>query len=753
MNNLVRHALTAAIVSTTTASANPQDTFATHAPLAIRNVTPSTTRIPCFKQLELDVDLAATYTNPFDSKQITLDATVTGPDGGMWSVPGFFYQACTRKLANETETITPVGNGQWKVRLSFASPGKHTVAISATDASGTVAAQPIIIEVVPADVPGMARVHPTDPRYLATDRGDPLFLIGANVCWGGKRGTLSYDEWLPKYAENGGNFFRVWLAPPWTTFALNTLESGAARIDLRNAWRLDYVVQRAEELGLHVMLCIDSFNIIRSTKRQHGSYEDAPYHPARGGTVAKPQDYFSRDDVLTAYRDRLRYLVARYGYSPSVLAWEFWNEVDIVDDYNSRLVTRWHRDMARFLRNIDPWKHLVTTSTARASGDARLDRLPELDVVQTHHYQARDMALELGRDRDKKRAAGNRPHFHGEFGISHSGKTTAKLDPAGVHLHNGLYASVGQQQAGTPMTWWWDSYIHPQGLYTVFGAFARWIDGFQFGASGTVPVSAQIEFRKSDAPPALGEVEFPVVRGSWKPAPFNRPGKVTAGANGKVTQTAPLSNILHGLRNHARLHNPATFDLELPEATTFTVEVHSVSGHGGAHLQISVDGNVALDKDMPDPDDTKEMETLYGYSGSYTVDVPAGRHMIKVENIGKDWAQLEGYRIAEFVAMAETPVRVVGLKNDNQALVWVQNSLHTWGRAGKRKRTVPATPASTVMLADFAPGEWNAEWWDTVAGKVTDTSLTTVGKNGKLRIDLPPIAWDTALRIRRQDPQ
>ena len=749
MHNVSRLVLTAALVSTVTAYAKPKETFAMQTPLAIRSVTPNATRVACFERLELDIDLAATYANPFDSAQVKLDATVTDADGTTWSAPGFFYQACTRELVNGTERITSAGKGQWKVRLSFPKPGKYAIAVSATDASGTVKTPMLTVDVSPADVPGMVRKHPTDLRYLATDRGEAVYLIGANVCWGGKGGTFSYDDWLPGYAENGCNFFRVWLAPPWTTFGLNTLESGFDRIDLGNAWRLDYVLQRSEELGLRVMLCIDSFNIIRSAKKRHGSYEHTPYHPDRGGTVAKPQAYFSQKDVLTAYRDRLRYLVARYGYSPNMFAWEFWNEVDIVDDYDSKLVTRWHLDMARFLRSIDPWKHLITTSTARAHGDKRLDQLPELEVVQTHHYQARDMALELGADRVKKPAAKDRPHFHGEFGISHSGKTTAEEDPTGIYLHNGFYASVGQEQAGTPMTWWWDSYIHPQKLYPVFAAFARWIDGFKFGAPGTAPISAQIELKTSDTPPALGEVEFPIVRGSWKPAPFNQPAKVTASAKGTMTQTAPLSTILHGLRNHKRLHNPATFDLDLPEATTFTVSVHSVSGHGGAHLQISVDGKIVLDKDMPDPDDTKNTKTLYTFRGDYTVDVPAGRHTVKVENIGKDWAQLEGYRIAKFAAMTETPVRVIGLKNDSQALVWIQNSLYTWVRAGKRRQPVPGTPVSSITLADFAPGTWTLEWWDTVAGKVERTSQITVGEDQQLGVELPAIRWDMALRIRR----
>ena len=36
-------------------------------------------------------------------------------------------------------------------------------------------------------------------------------------------------------------------------------------------------------------------------------------------------------------------------------------------------------------------------------------------------------------------------------------EATGQLDPAGIHLHNALWASVMSGAAGSPMPWWWDS--------------------------------------------------------------------------------------------------------------------------------------------------------------------------------------------------------------------------------------------------------------------------------------------------------
>ncbi len=480
--------------------------------LTLKAVRPSATRVQTHELVTLQLELTASYANPFDSSQIRVDAEVVPPSGGAWQVPGFLYRPFTRQLKGNSEVVEPAGPPAWQVRLSLGEAGPHRVIVSATDRTGTVRSDSIEIVGVQRRAPGFVRISRKDHRYFVTDRGETFFPIGANVCWAHGPGTYQYDRWLRAYAKNGCNYWRAWLSPQWTTFALNTPASGHHGIDLAKAWRLDHAVKRSEELGLRVMLCVDSFNILRSTKRLYGQWEQTPYFRKNGGPCDDVRDYFTNPALLGAYRDRLRYLVGRWGYSTSVMSWEFWNEVDIIDRYDSELVTAWHRDMARFLRSIDPWRHLITTSTARPRGDPRLDALPELEYVQTHHYLGKaEVVPTLREDRRRKAAAKDRPHYHGEFGLFHSGSETVKNDPAGIHLHNALYASVGQEHAGTPMTWWWDSYVDPRNLYPRFGAFARWIEGFDFAAQRPRRVTAEITGGDNAGRPPGGESALRVV--------------------------------------------------------------------------------------------------------------------------------------------------------------------------------------------------------------------------------------------------
>ena len=720
------------------------DTLGMAKPLRLVSVDADRCEAPVHSLITLSVGLEATYENPFDSGQVRVDAHVAGvPAGVSWVVPGFLYQPYARGLDDGKEKLHAIGEPIWQVRLSLPKPGQYDVTVTAANASKSVTSQTLQLKVEPADVPGMVRRHASDHRYFVTDNGETFYLIGANVCWGSQRGTFSYDEWLPKYAGAGCNWLRVWLSPSWTTFGMNTGETGFDRIDLGNAWRLDHVLGMCEGLDLRVMLCIDSFNILRSTKKEYGAWEQSVYNKANGGPLSEPRDYFTSETMLDAYRDRLRYLVARYGYSPNVFAWEFWNEVDIVDQYDTEVVAAWHRDMAHYLRSIDPWTHLIGTSHSRTPGDPQVDVLPELEFVQTHHYGGRDIARALGEDHRRKAAAVDRPHFHGEFGITPVGGTR-KADPTGIHLHNGLYSSVGQMQAGTPMTWWWDSYVEPCNLYPVYAAFSRWVDSFDFVNQGAVPVDADIVYLDGDLPRMPEDDWIRPTHAAWAPAEFNEPMTIRIARDGHVAHDVPVSRLLHGVRNHPDLHNPVTFKLDVPKGARFGVVVEGVSGYGGAALQISLDGDVVRREDFPDPDALGNTATLTKYNKIYYVDLPRGRHTVIVENTGNDWFYVS-YKASW---LSVSPLRVWGVHGRTAGLVWVQNRLHTWKNAtGEDYESCPIEGAR-LLLKGFAEGTWRVETWDTVEGKVTGSAMTSVGDDGMLELALPPISWDAAFRIR-----
>ncbi|GIV17897.1 MAG: hypothetical protein KatS3mg022_3332 [Armatimonadota bacterium] len=723
-------------------------------PLRLHSVTPSRTRVPRYELIEFRLNLQATYNNAFDPSEIAVDGIFTTPSGGKVRVPGFFYRAYTRKLEARDERLSPAGEPDWRIRFAPTQAGKYRMVVTVRDSTGkTVRSQPITFQCVASQRPGFVRVSQDDRRYFVFDNGQPYIPIGANVCWGGSRGTFDYDDWLPRYAQAGGNYFRVWLGPAWVTFGLERTGEpreryGVGKIDLANAWRLDYVLSLARKLGMYAMLCFDSFNELR--KQRYGGFpywEQTPHNAANGGPLKEPIEFWTHPDMLRAYRNKLRYMVARYGWCTNVLCWEFWNEVDIVgpDAYNLELITRWHREMGDYLRRIDPWKHLITTSFADSNGREVIDRLPQIEFSQTHNYGSRDTSAALTFFQRKKEVYG-KPHLVGEFGAGAMGEDP-RVDPTGIALHSGIWSTLLDGSAGTAMLWWWDNHIHPHDLYHHFAALSRFIRGVNFAREGFRRVEkATFTLKHPAASPTYNDLALHGPT-SWEPHPSNRPTTVQIDAEGKVTIREQVAGLLHGLRNHRDKHNPLTFQTDLPHPTRLRIFVTGVSGYGGAHLIVERNGVRVLDKDMPDPDDTNKTDTLHQYDGEYMVEIPAGRQTVKVENIGNDWVFVS-YLLEKAVRQTAPPLRLFGLHGKSTSLLYIEQAQYNWYQVNVVKRPPQPVPPTILHIMDWTPGRYRVQLWDTYEGKPLSIQIVSVDRSG-LRLELPSIARDIALRLEK----
>ncbi len=307
-------------------------------PLAIRGVTPDRTTVPRYGRVELTVDLGATYDNPFDPAEIDVLGRFTGPSGKVLTVPGFLYRPFERSKRGANETVKVAGPADWRVRFAPPEVGEWRCQVTAKDRSGTVTGPETRFTCTAAPAAkGFVRVSPDDPHYLQFDDGSPYFAIGANVCWPRAGGTFDYDEWFPAYQAAGANYARLWLGP-WDIFTFERKpeegreDTGLGRFDLDHAWRLDYVVDLAERTGIYLMLCFESFNSLRINP-PYAAWDICPYNAANGGPLAKPEEFFTNPEAQRSFRNRMRYLLARYGWSTHVMAWEYWNEVDIIQTY------------------------------------------------------------------------------------------------------------------------------------------------------------------------------------------------------------------------------------------------------------------------------------------------------------------------------------------------------------------------------------------------------------------------------------
>ncbi len=704
------------------------------------------------------------YSNPFDSDEIKVDAEIISPSGKIWTVPGFYIQPYTGKIINGKEVIKKSGKPEWQVRLSFNEPGKHKIRITAKDKNGIRTLKKATIRVTDHRLPrhiqnpqnstplGFIHRSKTDYRYFVDDSGKTFFLLGANVCWAypDKRGVFAYDTWIKRYAEQQCNYFRVWLSPAWCDFALRSYDSGFYKFDQRNAWKIDYVLNLAKKFNMRVMFAIDSYNIICTNKKSYGMFDKSPCNIKNGGPVKKPIDYFTNSKVKKANYNRLRYLVARYGYSPNVFAWEFWNEVDGSDAFRSKngpkIITDWHRDSARYLRKLDPWHHLITTSFANEDGFKNIEKLPEIDLIQVHHYNSDDLIASLEPLWEQRRNDYKKPFFNGEFGYSTMG---LNKDPKGVHLHNALFASVGGLCAGTPMIWFWDSYIEPNNLYYIYGSFANWISGFDFIKQQVKPIEVEFKYIKSKEKHKREDLVISRFKSSWTSSDFNKPTTIKVPSDGTFNSRKFIAMFIHG-SNHANFYNPQTFVLNVTKPTKFIIEIGKVSGWGGAVMEVYLDKKLVLKKNFIDPDGLNGKENLQQYASEYVVNLPLGKHKLTIKNTGTDWFEIKKYFIPMYTYTKKPFLFASGVIGKDKALIWIQSPYYVWSKVYNENYKPYIYKNVCLIVKNLEPGDWTVEEFNTQSGKVISAKKYDVGHKGKLKITMPEIKQDIAYRLIRQ---
>eukprot|EP00118_Oscarella_pearsei_P006546 m.29751 g.29751 ORF g.29751 m.29751 type:complete len:381 (+) comp31223_c0_seq3:648-1790(+) len=247
------------------------------------------------------------------------------------------------------------------------------------------------------------------------------------------------------------------------------VETAIGAFNLTNLWRLDYVVELAGRRDVRLLMCTESFNLLRS-KSPYGKWSTSYLNKANGGIIDHPQDFFTDKAAKEDYKDRLRYLIARYGYSTNVFAWEYFNEVDITDKYDSTAQVAWIKEMTDWIHSLDVNRHLISTSYSNSAGDAEVQKLDSLDFTMTHNYNEDDIAAVTGQWPKMKVDKYKKPSYVAEFGIAKENE-----DKRGWSLHNGLWSPVFQLGAGTCMTWWWDSWVAPNNLYGQFDGVSSFV--------------------------------------------------------------------------------------------------------------------------------------------------------------------------------------------------------------------------------------------------------------------------------------
>jgi hypothetical protein len=698
----------------------------------------------------VDVPVVA---NPFDDELIRVDATFAGPDARTWVVPAFWYQGYARRLSGGTELLSLQGAPEWRVRFTSPTTGEFRATLTATlNGQPPVTSPPLSFTVSAAAAPvsGFVQVATNRSHFCLSD-GRLLPLIGHCVCWHHARGTYDYDDWLGAMQRVGENYTRLWMCP-WA-FGLEAETNTLTRYRLDRAWQLDYVFRLAEQRGLYLMLCFDYHGMFETEPDYWGGnnfWPKNPYNAVVGGPCTNQNHFFTSAQAKRTYQKRLRYLVARYGASPNLLAWQFFNEIDNVYRYlNPTNVATWHAEQGDWLHANDPFRHLVTTSLTGGSDRPEIWSLPQMDFSMYHSYGQPDPALGLAARVRSFRERYAKPMMIGEFGVDWQGWDHAD-DPFLRGMRQGVWAGVVGGSVGTSMSWWWEA-IHNENLYPLYQTVRTFLGKTHLGRGSWEPVT----FRQSGLPPAtVGPLASPA-------APFSVQLALDAqwGPRLRGTMAVPdtwsagespglLNSFVHGT-GHPDLRIPFRLNAWFDTNASLTLHVNSVSD--GAVVNVRVDNASVFTRSLPNLDGTYQVNNEY--NTNLVIAVPAGQHVVEVRNAGGDWFCLDWVALSNVLTATYdagwTPEPVaIGIRGEGETLVYVASPLLKHP-ARVTNAVLPTLQGVSVTLSNWPSGTWHALWYHATNAAGAGQTLGTT-TDGRLTLPLPEFSEDLVGRLVRE---
>ena len=412
-------------------------------------------RIPQYERADFGILLKGTWDNPYLQEEVTLDMVLTTPSGRTLILPCFYVEGESGGESRWAARFTPQEKGRYTYRFRYAEKGIPSGPAFPED----------VFDVV--DPSGHGVLHVNDNWTLRFDDGTLFRGVAENICWESRTNDDSkffkalheqhdkynYDVMLPQFAAAGGNFCRLWMCS-WNFPIDRHRDFNNFRYTESDEYfnpsaveRLDHTVELGETLGVHFMLCMGA------------------------GDVRTDRDFFVLDAAKARYRNYLRYIVARWGYSPAIGMWEFFNEIDNIQfrDNDNPIpaadIVAWHTEMAAYLKSIDPFGHIVTTSISHRDLEG-LNDVKDMDINQKHIYRA---TSSIPGTIVQYEAAHGKPYVIGEF--SYEWDWSKNFDDFAedmdLDFKRGLWYGLFSPTPITPMSWWWE-YFENRGMVPYF---------------------------------------------------------------------------------------------------------------------------------------------------------------------------------------------------------------------------------------------------------------------------------------------
>ncbi|MGD2279058.1 MAG: DUF5060 domain-containing protein [Candidatus Omnitrophota bacterium] len=702
-------------------------------------VTSKPEKVAQYEPFILKISLPYHFENPSDPENVKLEVGITIPSGRNITMPAF----CYRNKKGGEESL-------WEVRFTPAEKGRYIYFIKLQSPKASERTPARFFDVNSGKGKGFLRKGKDNPFYPVFDSGEVFFGLGHNIGWTSGNSVEAFEAYFKDFEKSGCNLTRIWTNVPWA-LPIENIELGA--YNEKNCDKLDTIIKLAEKYGVYVILVLDSYGALmhETGEWNENVWKDNPYNKAKGGPCEKPEDFFKNETAKRYYKNRLRYVISRWSYSPNVASFELWNEMDIPRG--------WAKEILAYIKETNPHGQLLTTSLGYPWGNNFDEHwiwgLRDMDIVQWHVYgeRVKDVVGNLISINRRLSSIYYKPILAGEFSMD-SSVNDKSYDPngEGVSLHNSIWAAALTRSFSGPLNWWWAGYVRGKNLYHHYQALRNFIKDIDWGARkitfiDTTPVVFENLKRRRVS---YSDIRIPTVK-KWGDTTFK---EFIIENNGDV-KGGLVNGYLHG-RLKSKFKITPVFHVDYPADGKFVIRVDTVSQ--GGRLIVFMDGKEVLSKDFPvGTGEGPWQRSLFRrdkdifqcvYNTDVEINVPRGKHTIRLENIGKDWIGIKRVILKNYKSDYFANARVLGLAVGKEMLFWAQNKDYNW-RNVYNNEEIPEIKGASFSAEDVEDGVYKVEWWDTFQGKVVSRENVST-KRGTLSINLPDFTKDIACKARKR---
>jgi hypothetical protein len=445
------------------------------------------------------------YLNPYDEANINSFCEFWSPSGKYYKVYAFYFEDYIK--TNQICTPYPceqlnLNNGAcWKIRFTPNEIGKWKFKLTATDGTGSTtypSGNSLIFKCISS--PNLGFIMKANNKFLKRTSGQFFFPVGENMAWYNSPtfmgqqtfGTNEFKYYLDNLGANKANFIRVFLdvyeGIALVGYDFSTQNNYYNLYNQKDAYQLDWIFNYAKTKDVNIMLCLFSHASWGDSSYCHNAWTARnPFNQLNGGPITTPFQFFSNHSAISATKKIIKYVVSRWGYATNLVSWELWNEANELKKINPLLtppstfendIYNWHLTMYNYIKSIDPFNHLITSSN---SGDSIVAQNSLMDYAQSHDYKnpvsnhSDDFQNHFFQVAKNYTNTLKKPYMNGEWGFDDS-NLWSQHDPNGFELHNSLWSSSFSTALGAVSNWWWDTYINQESLFNLYKPIAMFMN-------------------------------------------------------------------------------------------------------------------------------------------------------------------------------------------------------------------------------------------------------------------------------------